>query len=666
MIGKIAYPVALHQELTKPAVLGSATWADYGRALHGVATGAKERVALNVWVRWLSATNRAESASVEFDERTLESFSSDLARGVLRRENGKPYKRGIIKQAPSCIRVLHHRLCDQGNPLVVRRLLPQRVAGRMMAFAQLTEKTRTALSWFEQHGVTQGKGPRKSPKHLQTATRKSGVYDAVQFLKLLGKTGLEDVRKEDVPDLVLEAADFKRNVRMRHSVETVYRACMGRGLLEHNPLEGVSTATFNKEALRDFLPPDELARIRDLNSLDRSNERCTIERLVILLYVDLALRKNELAGVRVEDVRLLGPGKYQIHLPGKAQKMGDKSTVAMDVLYPETAQLLSAHLRVRGREPGTLILTPRGKQATGEYLYNCVRREARRLKLRTYHGRSPSCHALRRTFASCNSGSLGLRLDPHEMAERMRCGIDVCYEHYVQANPLLRSMRADQHRRLLVSDPFNDARTHLEGLRTLGITAGALEQVEQEVQQRFAPRPAPGMAAWMEEEEVLARLSARWDLQQSHRTLRPYFRQIGAIDHHGPRGSVRYRQDVVDELLQHEPLDNLAGGAVTRRRRQTIAQQFFTLRLGQTVLVRSVDAARVVRVLRTEPNADETGTKSRTVNVTGKPAAPSGSRSAPYTLRQPARTHSVRVTSKIDENSAEHNSQTASLQHVAT
>ncbi len=325
-----------------------------------------------------------------------------------------------------------------------------------------------------------------------------------------------------------------------------------------------------------------------------------------------------------------------------------------------------AVIRVRGREPGTLFLTPRGKQATGEYLYNCVRREARRLKLRTYHGRSPSCHDLRRTFASCNSGSLGLRLDPHEMAERMRCGIDVCFEHYVQANPLLRSLRADQHRRLLVSDPLNDARTHLEGLRTLGITAVALEQVEQEVQQRFAPRLAPGLAAWMDEEDVLARLAARWDLPQSHRTLRPYFSQIGAIDHDGPRGAVRYREDVVDELLQHEPLDNFAGGAVTRRRRRAIAQQFVTLRLGQTVLVRSVDAARVMRSLRTDAGADETGATAPASSGTEKHAVPSGSLPTPYTLRQPARTLSVRVAPRIDQNSPDNDLQSSLLQRVAT
>ena len=98
--------------------------------------------------------------------------------------------------------------------------------------------------------------------------------------------------------------------------------------------------------------------------------------------------------------------------------------------------------------------------------------------------------------------------------------------------------------------------------------------------------------------QVLAQLTARWDLPQSHRTLRPYFSHLGAIDHGGLRGAVRYRQDVVEELLQHEPLDNLTGGAISRRRRQAITEQFTTIRLGQAILVHSVDAARILRALR--------------------------------------------------------------------
>ncbi len=236
-------------------------------------------------------------------------------------------------------------------------------------------------------------------KPLTTATRVKSTYAAILLLDELGKSGLEQIKESDLPEMSPDDPDYRRQSELRHKVATMYRCCVAKKLLPDNPLVHATNETFTRQARRDFIAPDQVTRLLDLSTVDRTSFAQVTDRLVMLMYLDLGLRKNELAAVRCEDVRENAPGKYRVTLDSKAQKMGNKPNVVIDVLYGQTAELLPVFVHLRGPKSGALFLNSNGEPATGDVLYECVRRESQRLNIKTYFGAVPSCHTLRRTLA---------------------------------------------------------------------------------------------------------------------------------------------------------------------------------------------------------------------------------------------------------------------------
>lgn len=167
-------------------------------------------------------------------------------------------------------------------------------------------------------------------------------------------------------------------------------------------------------------------------------------------------------------------------------------------------------------------------ELSGDLLSEFVKREAQRIEIKTYFGQVPSCHTLRRTPATVNADRLGMKLNPHEIAQRLRCGIDVAYKHYVQDNVLLRSIKADEQRKQLANDPHEEAQQHLRALEMLGIAGSVLEAARTQIEQRFAPRPAPTNATWTLEDTALPKLEKQWDRKVSARMLRRHLTKLAA------------------------------------------------------------------------------------------------------------------------------------------
>jgi integrase len=601
MIGRIPYPLSLYPELVKPALAPEVRWDAYLAVLESSASDPKECVGVATFKRWCKARFGLDQTA-SLNEGRLEEFAAALKDGTYRTERNRPYAPGVAAQIPSVVRTVHNRACRKSGAsnLCVRELLPRLVARRLERFAHLSAKTREALCWFEAYGSAPSGRKGKSSKALTTATRVKATYAALSLLDQLGKSGLEQLHTADLPELSADAPDYRSQCRLRHAAATVYRCCVWKGLLDENPLDGTSNETFDGQAKRDFIPPEQLDKVLDLETVDRASRQQVMDRTVMLLYLDLGLRKNELAAVRVEDVRQVSPGKYQVILAGSAQKMGDKASAVIDVLYPQTAELLAAYLKQRGSKSGSLFTSTKGAPASGPLLSACVKRESLRIGVTTYFGAVPSCHALRRTLATVNADRIGMKLNPHEIAQRLRCGMDVAYKHYVQDNVLLRSIKADEQRRQLANDPHVEAQSLLAGLQKLGISGDALAAVQAEVERKLAPRPVYPSAAWLAEDEVVKRLEARWEVEIAPRVLREYFTGVGALDHRGERGRARYREDVVADLAGRDPLEVYTGPDLSRRQRSALIAQFDVVRIGHLVLLRRDDGPRVLRILRSK------------------------------------------------------------------
>jgi integrase len=581
-----------------PAVQSGTTVPAYLAALRVVAMGNKEQVSINLFERW---TTRRHKLTTEFamDEAVLDHFRQDLRDGKFRDLQGRRYT-SLVLQAPTDVRTLHNRAIGS---VVVRKLVDSRQYERLKFLSSLSPITRKALTWFHTSATRQ---TRNRKQQLMTqATRDNGVSGMLTVLSRMGVTGIELITPELVQAMRPEPDDddpaYRRAARLLHGASTLIRACIRQGLLKSNPLGDCDSSTFADKAQRDFLPPDEMDRVRDLTTVDMDDPQQVRDRLTVLLLVDTALRRNELAAVETQNVRAEA-GSYTITLPPEAQKMRGKATAHIGVWYPETTKLLGHYLKkVRPKFGGTrLIVDPKGRDASGGAIYAAVVREGERLKLETYYGHGrPGPHDLRRTFATLNAAPLGLRLTAAELADRMRASFDIVNVHYVLRNPLRSALADSEYRGRLAADPAREAETHIKGLERLGLDQDTLQIVRQRVEKVFRPaevKPAPEPPAdWMAEEVAIELLQSAWGSLPPTRTLREYFLKNTRTSRRGPRGRMHVDGGYVRGLVtEYVPLAGLVKGADVPA---SVIEHYGALRVGRLVLVRRMDVADLVMAM---------------------------------------------------------------------
>jgi integrase len=600
MKGRVVNIAAELAVLQQPSA-GPAVTADiYTSTLKRHIASSKEKISLALFERWLRKQKPAPDP--RRGECLLERFADDLSSGRFAGKRGR-YSY-MMKQAPSDIYTLHNRAALNKDAEVQRPLITRAAYRHLCRFTRLTADTQAALCWFAEKGVRPAAKTNGSSKPLTAATRRAALYAALQLLDMLKLSGLEQVTPEVLPDPSPDDRDYKTVTRLLHGASTVFRACAAKGLLASDPLANVSHAIF--EGCRDFLTPDMMAKLRDLSTVDRKDARQVTDRLVSLLYLDSAVRQKELAGVRMEDVRQVDGG-YQIVLRGEVQKMQGKPTVAIDLLYPETNELLGLYLRqVRGGASGSLILNTSGDDARGEWLAQCVQREGRRLELKTYHGKLPSPHALRRTFATCNAKPLGLGMDIAEIAARLRIDIQIANKHYVVQNPLLSEAKARAYRKKASEDPTVVAAECIAQLQKLGFPAATLKPLRLELarMKEALVVKEPPSKEWVEEGEVLDALRQRWGIRLHVRKLRALFRQHGYTDRGLAHGRIRYRRDAVEQMLTaYAPVTPFMGMASKSMFRTSLGA-FVTMKIGGAVLLKAGDVTRFVQMLRADRSED--------------------------------------------------------------
>jgi integrase/recombinase XerC len=164
------------------------------------------------------------------------------------------------------------------------------------------------------------------------------------------------------------------------AVRSFYRFLVRRGVMERNPAREVRGPRLGRK-LVSFLPIDEATQLLDHGGRD-VRQRAILE----LLYAS-GLRVSEIAGLDLGDldlrertVRVMGKGRKERIVPYGGQ----------------AAQALDDYLDVRGREPGPVFLSSRGRRLGVRALYEVVRQAARQVGL----VRRVSPHTLRHSFAT--------------------------------------------------------------------------------------------------------------------------------------------------------------------------------------------------------------------------------------------------------------------------
>jgi integrase len=617
MKGEIKYPLSMAAQVRQGAVAPGVSAAQYLAILRDSVDGSpghqkyKTSTSLYTFERWLSARDRLDQPDFDISEELLLSIRNEMKTGGFRQRNGRWYGKATISNLQSSVIRLHNRAFGT-DPRIRRELINLVTYRRYRYFNDLSETTRAALVWFELKATHASRGRGNARTLLTVTARNAGIDEAFALLRRFGIRGLEDITEERIAEFIgiPDANDpgYRTRVRELTFLRPVFRACCEQGLLSSNPLSDTPNDTFDSFATRDFLPPGELNRLLDLESLDKRDWRQLRDRLLCLLYVDTAMRLNELAGLELDQVRKCEDGTYEVWLWPENQKMGGKPSAMLPILYPQTQELLEAYLeRIRPKfDCGGLIVNDLGQRASGTVCGKAVCREGTRLGLKSYYRHAPPTpHDLRRTFGTCNARPLGFNMGVEELAQRMRDGIEVVYKHYIVSNPLITRSRAQEYRKRFAApiDPsLDDVDNSIAILGQAGISAEVLSLVRSQLQaKRQEPEIAdvdenPEPATWIAEDAAFAIIEREWGTVPRPRSIRKFARQQGMARPGDHRGHLVYDEGAVLKLAgEHRPFpSDYDDGTSTQRGLRHRLSKVPTFSIGHHRLLKKDDLIRVL------------------------------------------------------------------------
>jgi integrase len=428
---------------------------------------------------------------VGIDEAMLEDFAKHLA--------GKPGfgKAGYRNTLCQTVRELTNRLPDS---ICRRPLMNERDLRRIRRFYHLTPRTQAVLKDFLRDGrrvrVREGAAaPVLSDALLSQQYRETVVENALNLMRQVGVDDICSVTPEIVTAFIRGHADQGRRQTAIHllaDVRPLFSNLWARGLVSGIPFDDTVKKVVGESD--DFVPPEGIEALRNLSTLDRDDFSAVRNRLICFgLCYDVALRCGEVVRLKADDITV--EDFVGLTLRPEVQK-GRKRRETMLNFFPETRELMVRYLEMReALHPATdaLIVSDRGQPMLDGGCRTAVRVHCDPLGLKTNEGRGIYPHALRHTFGTLNSGSLGLRLDPYDLMRRLRhTSVELTMRVYVNNNPLLKRQRhiatvngytgTDHSRRIetkprpaVVSDFMPEVEA-LQALSHLGITWQGLQK----------------------------------------------------------------------------------------------------------------------------------------------------------------------------------------------
>ncbi len=377
---------------------------------------------------------------VGIDEAMLQAFAKHLA--------GKPGfgKAGYRNTLCQTVRDLTNRLPDS---IRRRPLVNERDVRRIRRFDHLTPRTQAILKDFLRDGrrarVREGAAaPVLSDALLSQQYRETVVENALNLMRQVGVDDICSVTPEIVTAYIRAYADNGRRQTAIHllaDVRPLFSNLWAGGLVSGIPFDDTVKKVVGES--HDFVIPDGIEVLRNLSTLDRDDFSAVRNRLICFgLCYDFTLRCGEVVRVKTYDITI--EDFVGLTLRPEVQK-GRKRRETMLNFFPETRELMVRYLEMReALHPATdaLIVSDRGQPMLDGGCRAAVRVHCDPLGLKTNDGRGIYPHALRHSFGTLNSGSLGLRLDPYDLMRRLRhTSVELTVRVYVNNNPLLKRQR---------------------------------------------------------------------------------------------------------------------------------------------------------------------------------------------------------------------------------
>jgi site-specific recombinase XerD len=624
MKGKIKYSLSESQVISTPGLVNGITGTEYlsilRQALPALTgnSAVKANLYISAFEKWLERRGLLNSVITDL-EALLYKMHEEMKNGAFRSSHGKAFH-SLAHKLRGGVANLHNSLVGH-DPRLLRCLISARHYDRYRYFCSLTPQTQAALIEFERNGTRKdNKRSSRIGRPLTEACRIQSVSEALTLMRQLKINGMENITEEQIEEYLgfpdPNNQEYRRKIRLLHSLRPLYRYCVDKGLLPHNPLNNVPDDHFNNYAVRDFIGPDALDLLLDLKSLDFKNCQAVRDRLVCLLYVDTCLRKSELALLTLGNVKESAPGIYAVEIKPDQQKMYDKPSVIIPILYDATQKVLRHYLDYSRKELckkdkkcDALILSVLGRRATALACSTAVKRESKRLGILTYYKKKlPSPHDLRRTFPTLNSAPLGFNMELVALAERLRDGIEIVHRHYIQQNPMIAHARAEKYRKQAASaENCKNVDTNLEALENAGVDHALVEFIRHQLdkpRQAGKPTLAEGetgdnVELWISEQEALQELNKAWGILPSKRRLIEYLHQVNALKRGGPKGQLVYLKNAINHLAdEYKAVATIVGTDFARKRHiKRRINSYKPIRLGYMKLIKKDDAIDLLRAL---------------------------------------------------------------------
>ncbi len=411
-------------------------------------------VPVNLFGRFLNIFRQTE---VTPDESMLEDFRAAFEQ-TLKNRFGKPYDKRQIDKIIDSIRFLVNNFLYPRN-ITSRKVLGRHAFFKYKRFLSLTKPTRNLLILYENDGRhveatkkyfedEEGKEKfryqvkRKAAK-LSAANRKYRISTTLTVLNFLKKKGIEEVEKIDLEKLFDAYSEKNKKEAAKNYFAAFFSVVangMDLGILKRNPFDNLPLQPRNKRARNDFVMPDQIDNLLDLNSIDWKNYKEVRDRCITAILYDTGLRASTIGHLKLDDIRELTDGRFEFSIKGIYLK-GDKEDKSFPTLFEETAKLLKrwiSEIRIK-LHPKTnhLFVSVNGESLTLSGIEDGVSDCCRRLNLLTFKNKTPTPHTFRHTLPTLNTDPYGKCVKPILMQQRLGHTDFQTFERiYLHNNPL--------------------------------------------------------------------------------------------------------------------------------------------------------------------------------------------------------------------------------------
>lgn len=383
---------------------------------------------------------------------------------------GSPYYSSVVKtRAVREIRTLVNRYFVPKH-LVTRPILLEVIRRRFARFFSLTQNTQRAVAWFEEHGkvvkalpVYYANGnddneilPSDTIKYIYRVTDKKllpkTVYGKINhvlnFLRIAGKRGVEEVDEADVQKFIdhLDRNKISQKQDYLAHTATFFINARAEGFIRNHPFKRVSLKMSVSNARVDFIPQEGIDKLMSPVSIDFSNPIKIRNAVACRLAYDTGLRLGELYGLNATDIAFDTDGDIYVSLDQSIQK-GRKPKNILYLLFDETKSLLRDYLekfrsQFKPQDDALFVSIHDKKRLCRETLAAQMNEFLAASGIKTFYKKKATAHHLRHSFATLNIEPLGVSLSLYQVVERLRhTKHETAQKHYIHNNPYLQKKK---------------------------------------------------------------------------------------------------------------------------------------------------------------------------------------------------------------------------------